>query len=84
LWRLNEPPLVVGLVRSALRIAAGAPNARRLGLRAAIVALLVVALLLPIQLFFAIIHTVLAAVTIGVLLAGRWAMDDDRGAPGRL
>ena len=57
----------VQLLRAAFAIASAAPRARRMGLRWAGLALLVVAPLLPIQLFFAIVHTVLACITLPVL-----------------
>ena len=61
----------VELVRAALAIAAGAAGVRGRALRAASVALLVVVPLLPIQLFFALLHTVLAAVTLLTLAVAR-------------
>jgi uncharacterized membrane protein YhaH (DUF805 family) len=69
----------VELVRAAIAIAARAAHARRRALRPAWIALLIVAPLLPIQLFFALIHTVLAAVTLLTLAV---AADAATGATG--
>jgi hypothetical protein len=61
----------VQLVRAALATAVSVARGRRRALRAASIAVFVVVPLLPIQLFFALIHTVLAAVTLLTLVLAR-------------
>jgi len=57
----------IALLRAAWGIAGGAANARRNATRAAAITLAVVAPLLPIQFFFALMHMVLASIALAAL-----------------
>ena len=61
----------IALLRAAWGIASGTGDARRNALRAAAVTLAVVVPLLPLQLFFALIHTVLASISVAVVALHR-------------
>ena len=61
----------IALLRAAWGIAGDAVDARRNAQRAPAITLAVVAPLLPIQLFFALMHTVLALIALAVLALHR-------------